>query len=373
MIKLSQPIISEEEIQAVSDVLRTGMLVQGQYVADFEQALKKYMGAQNVLAVSSGTSALHLALAALEIGEGDAVFVPGFTYPATVNVLEIQKAKPILIDVDASTYNIDPDKLEETIINYSGKETPKAIMVVHEFGAPAEMTRILDIAKRYNLFVVEDAACALGTTINGQHVGTFGDIGCFSWHPRKAITTGEGGAVVTQNEKLNKRISLLRNHGLERLEDGSMDFVLPGFNYRLTEFQAVLGIHQLKKFNKWIQKRNELVEYYYKFLRECPHIQLPKKIEGHAWQTFMVVLEDIIDRGNVIHSLKLEGIETNLGAQAIGELTYYRKKYDFENLSQHTASNLYKQGLALPLSPLLDKDDIRFITTKLMNILKANE
>lgn len=372
MIRLSQPIISEEEIQAVSEVLRSGMLIQGKYVTEFEQALKQYMNAQYVLAVSSGTAALHIALAALEIGEGDAVFVPGFTYPATANVVEIQRARTVFVDVDSSTYNMDPTKLEEAIQNYAESEQPKAIIVVHEFGAPADMTRIMEIAKKYNLYVIEDAACALGTTWNGQHVGTFGDIGCFSFHPRKAITTGEGGAVVTNNEMLNKKMSLLRNHGVERNENGSMDFVLPGFNYRLTEFQAILGIHQLKNFDSWVEKRKELVDCYYELLKDCPNIQLPKKIEGHAWQTFMIVLNDQINRNNLIRELKLEGIETNLGAQALSDLSYYKTKYQFNNVFS-VSTTLFNQGLALPLSPLLNKVDIQFVANKIIEQIRGEK
>ncbi|MGN7479716.1 DegT/DnrJ/EryC1/StrS family aminotransferase [Solibacillus silvestris] len=370
MIKLSQPIISEEEIQAVSEVLRTGMLVQGKYVAEFEESLKAYMNVQHVVAVSSGTAALHIALAALNIGEGDAVFVPGFTFPATANVVEIQKARTVLVDVDAKTYNMDPDKLEEAIKNYSEKEKPKAIIVVHEFGAPANMTRIMEIANKFNLFVVEDAACALGAKWNGQHVGTFGDIGCFSWHPRKAITTGEGGAVVTNNEALSYKMNLLRNHGIERNEDGSMDFVLPGFNYRLTEFQAVLGIHQLKHFDSWVQKRSELVDYYYELLKNCSNIQLPEKIEGHAWQTLMVVLDTSINRNDCIQKLKNKGIEANLGAHSLIDLNYYKSKYSADNQILNISTNLFKQGLALPLSPVLEKSEITNISKEIKLLIR---
>ncbi|TSI04305.1 DegT/DnrJ/EryC1/StrS aminotransferase family protein [Lysinibacillus sp. BW-2-10] len=369
MIKLSQPIISEESIQAVSDILRSGMLVQGKYVEQFEEALKKYMNANHVLAISSGTAALHVALAALEIGENDAVFVPAFTFPATANVVEIQKARTVLVDVDPFTYNMDPDKLEEAIINYNEKEKPKAIIVVHEFGAPANMTRIMEIANKYRLYVIEDAACALGTKLNGQHVGTFGDIGCFSFHPRKAITTGEGGAVITKNEHLKKKISLLRNHGLIKLNDGTMDFLLPGFNYRMTEFQAVLGTHQLSMFNNWIKKRNELVNIYYQLLKENPTIQLPDNLEGHAWQTFMVVIDSTSNRKAITKCLKSKEIETNMGAQAVHMLSFYNNKYQYKVSEFPIAKKLYESGLALPLHSNLNSDDIKYICENLLLFL----
>ncbi|WP_203363281.1 DegT/DnrJ/EryC1/StrS aminotransferase family protein [Bacillus sp. REN10] len=369
MIKLSKPIISEEAIQAVTDVLRTGMLVQGKYVTEFEHDLKEYMSAQYALAVSSGTAALHIALAALEIGKGDAVFIPAFTFPATANVVELQKAQTVLVDVNPSTYNIDPVKLEDTILNYSGNKTPKAIIVVHEFGAPANMTQIMDIAKRYNLFVIEDAACALGTTWNGQHVGTFGDVGCFSWHPRKAITTGEGGAVVTNSEKLNEKIKLLRNHGLEKSINGSIDFLLPGFNYRLTDFQAVLGLHQLKNFDEWVEKRRELVDYYFECLQDCSVVTLPDKIDGHSWQTFMVKVDQKYNRNLLIKKLKDAGIETNLGAQAIHMLAYYKEKFNYNDKDYPNANASYQQGLAFPLHPELTKQEIHYVINEFKKII----
>lgn len=365
MIRLSQPIIDDEEINAIVEVLKSGMLVQGNYVSEFETALKQYIDVDYVSAVSSGTAALHTALSALGVGEGDAVFVPSFTFPATANVVELQRARTVLVDVDISTYNIDIDLLEKAIINYSEPETPKAIIVVHEFGAPANMTRIMEIAKKYNLFVVEDAACALGTKWNGQHVGTFGDIGCFSWHPRKAITTGEGGAIVTNNPTLFSKVNLLRNHGLMKAENGVIDFVIPGFNYRLTEIQAVLGINQLKKFDGWLKKRNELVEYYYELLIDVPNIKLPLKVSGHAWQTFMILLDEKINRDDLIKRLKVEGIETNLGAQGLSQLSYFKEKYDFDVNYNVVSNGLFKQGLALPLHPLLTKKDLDYICSRL--------
>ncbi|NEU30249.1 DegT/DnrJ/EryC1/StrS family aminotransferase [bacterium LRH843] len=370
MIKLSQPIISDEAIKAVSEVLKSGMLVQGRYVELFEKRLSDYIGAAYTVAVSSGTAALHVSLAALGISEGDAVFVPAFTFPATVNVVELQRARPILVDVEINTYNIDPIKLEQTIKDYKGTEKPKAIIVVHEFGAPANMTEIMKIAKRYDLYVIEDAACALGTKWNGKHVGTFGDAGCFSFHPRKAITTGEGGVVVVKDEVLFKKVSLLRNHGIERNPDGRVDFMLPGFNYRLTDFQAILGVFQLEEFDKYLKLRKEYVNKYYNRLRYQPNIRLPKRIKEHAWQTFMIILSSDIDRNQVIKKMRNSGIETNLGAQAIHLLGYYKRKYKFKNSDYPISKILYDKGLALPLHPNLDDAIVGKINDSLIKSLK---
>ncbi|MGE7809775.1 DegT/DnrJ/EryC1/StrS family aminotransferase [Lysinibacillus capsici] len=361
MIKLSRPNITKEAMQEVCKVLESGMLVQGEKVLEFETELKKYINVDYVSAVSSGTAALHLALEALEIGQGDAVLVPDFTFVATANVVEIQKARTVLVDVDTTTYNMCPDKLEEKIVNYNFEEQLKAIIVVHEFGAPADMSRIMAIAKKYNLYVIEDAACALGAYHNNQHVGTFGDIGCFSFHPRKSITTGEGGALITNNKKLASKIELLRNHGLKRDENGLIDVVMPGYNYRMTDFQAAMGINQLVEFNENILKRKELVEEYFKQLSGFKEIILPKNINEHAWQTFMVILNTEINRDSVIKLLKVNLIETTVGAQALHLLTYYASKYSYVSNDYPVSKVLFQQGLALPLHPLLNLDDIHEI------------
>ncbi len=369
MIRLSTPTITDEEINEMAKVLKSGMLVQGNRVEEFETSLKNYMEVNYALAVSSGTAALHLALLALDIQAGDAVFVPAFTFPATVNVVEIQKARPVLIDVDSGTYNMNLDKLEEGIKNWKGPEKPKAIIVVHEFGAPCNMQRVLEIANKYNLYIIEDSACALGTTFQTQHAGTFGDIGCFSWHPRKAITTGEGGAVVTKSKQIYDRIKLLRNHGIHRDNNGKVDFFLPGLNYRLTDFQAALGKMQLSRFNPLLEKRKELAVNYLSALQNIPEVTLPLNIDGHSWQTFMIVLCNEIDRDSIIKSLYSKKIETNIGAQAIHMLAYYKEKYGYNEEEFPVAHKLYKNGLALPLYSELQLQEIQYVSKTLINAL----
>ncbi|WLR50588.1 DegT/DnrJ/EryC1/StrS family aminotransferase [Bacillus tianshenii] len=372
MIRLTQPNISEKAINEVNKVLRSGMLVQGKNVESLETALKEYMHISYALATTSGTAALHLALMALEIKKGDAVFIPAFTFPATANVVEVVGARPYLIDVELGTYNIDVDILEEALNVFKGEEKPKAIIVVHEFGAPSNMTEIMKIAYKYGLYVIEDAACALGTEWNGKHVGTFGDVGCFSWHPRKAITTGEGGAVVTKDQKLFKKLSLLRNHGIENNE-GEIDFIIPGLNYRMTEFQAVIGIDQLNDYEKLIQKRRLIVEQYLAGLNNLENIFLPQKVEGHAWQTFMILLSDIFERSKIISELKDKGIESNLGAQAVHLMYHYKNKYSYIPRDFPNASRLYQNGLALPLHPQLSEEDVNYITTSFKEIISKYE
>jgi perosamine synthetase len=357
MIKLSQPIFSEEEIEAVAEVLRSGMLIQGEKVKAFEDNLATYTGAKYVVAVTSATAALHLALVSLGIGPGDAVFVPAFTFPATANVVEIVGARPIFIDVDPETYCITPLGLRQAIKNWAGPEKPKAVIPVHEFGAPCDMEDLMIIAKEEGLYIVEDAACALGTRYKDRHVGTFRELGCFSFHPRKAITTGEGGAITTNDYNLYTLLLKLRNHGMEKTDDGRLDFYLPGYNYRMTEFQAALGLIQLNRFNEILKIRNEISEEYYKGLSDIHGTRLPKSINGHAWQTFMVILPKNIDRNSLISELKSKGIETNLGAQALHMLKYYKEKYDYSKQEYLVAAELFEQGLAIPLHSHMKKTD----------------
>jgi perosamine synthetase len=369
MIRLSVPDIGDEECQAVERVLRSGQLVHGEECELFEKELAQYLDCKDVIVVSSGTAALHLALVASGIGPGDAVIVPDFTFPATANSVELVGARPILIDVDLGTYNITPDNIRRVINEWQGKEKIRAIMPVHEFGCPADMTAIMEIAKEYDLKVIEDAACGLGATHNEQKVGTFGIAGCFSFHPRKAITTGEGGAIATNDTELAAKLRYYRNHGIIRHETG-MDFVTAGFNYRLTNFQAALGRVQLKKFDSWLKKRNELQGVYRNGLQHIS-VLLPKEVQGHAWQTFMVVLPEQIDRMRVIASLKERNIEANLGAQSIHCLEYYKKKYSnmCMQLEKNNAQRLYTHGLAMPFYQGMTEDQLAFVIEEFGDVL----
>jgi Predicted pyridoxal phosphate-dependent enzyme apparently involved in regulation of cell wall biogenesis len=369
MVKLSSVVIDSDARQAVERVLSEGTLVHGEECSLFEKELASYLSCQSVHVVSSCTAALHLALLALGIGAGDAVIVPDFTFPATVNAVELVGAVPVVVDVEKNTYNINAELIVNAIKNWKGKETIRAIIPVHEFGCPADMDRILQIAKDYNLYVIEDAACALGTQYKGKMVGTFGDIGCFSFHPRKALTTGEGGAIVVKNKDIAHRIALLKNHGMEYM-DGRVDFMLPGLNYRLTNFQAALGRSQLKKFNLWLEKRNELQNFYRELLHGV-HVELPAYIEGHSWQTFMVILPESVDRDMVRKKLYDCGVETNLGAHAIHCLKYYKERYLFKESDFPTAFLLYKKGLALPFSQNISKEEIRLVVDSLKKLLNS--
>lgn len=369
--RLADPIIDEDQISKLADVLRSKMLVHGEQCVNFENELGNYLNinGEQVAVVSSCTAALHLALISLDIGPGAGVLVPNFTFPATVNVIERLGATPIFVDVSLDSYMIEPCRVRETITEWESRIDIKAIIVVHEFGGVVDMDEINIIAKEKNLFVVEDAACGFGSTYKGKPVGLLSDVGCYSFHPRKAITTGEGGAIVSNSKKIIERVKRLRNHGIV-LNDLGVDFVEPGLNYRMTNFQAVLGTAQLSMFDSWIEKRCELQNKYREYLVH-ELIKLPQNQIGHSWQSFMVVLDNSVDRKKVIEKLKLLDIESNFGAHCVLDTTYYKQKYGaLYPVSKMNSHTLYFQGLSLPLHQNLEVDDIKLISKKVMMVLE---
>lgn len=368
MIKLADPDIKPEDLQEAINVIKSGNLVQGAIVEKFENSLKKYTQISENIAVSSGTAALHLSLIALGIQPGDYIIVPSFTFPATANVVEIIGAHVLLCDIDPETYCITPENFEQTIINNITKKI-KAAIIVHEFGYPAPIKQLLAIAKKYNIAIIEDAACAFGSIIDGHAAGMFSEMACFSFHPRKAITTGEGGLITTTNNQLAAKLRCLRNHGIINV-NGKTDFIYAGLNYRLTEIQAAIGLGQINRFNHEIEKRKKLISIYFEKLKNINCLRLPKIHEGHSWQSFMIVLDNFINRDSIITELKNKGIQANLGAQALHELSYFKNKYHFSKNDFPIASELYHQGLVLPLYGKLNEEQILYICDEFIQILK---
>lgn len=368
MIKLASPDIREQDIERAAAVLRSGNLIQGEQVAAFEAALCRYTGVEHCAVVSSCTAALHLTLLALDIGRGDSVIVPAFTFPATSNVVEHVGADVILCDIDRDSYVMTPEGVLDALQS-NGNKKIKAVIVVHEFGMPAEIRQIADICKNHGLFLIEDAACALGTVADGHMPGYFGDAACYSFHPRKALTTGEGGAVISREKTLIDKIRLLRNHGIQKT-GGFMDFTEAGLNYRMTDFQAALGLGQIERFDREIEKRKKLASVYLECLEKTAALTLPQSNPGHSWQSFMVVLHPDINRTHVIPELLEKGVETNLGAQAINCLKYYQEKYRYTDLSMPQAERLYKSGLVLPIYGKLTEKDIRVVAGKLCSVVQ---
>lgn len=353
MIRLTIPEIAEEEIQAVVEVLRSGHLVQGKHVQEFEQLVAEYVGVNHAIAVSSGTAALHLALLALGVGPGDEVIVPDFTYPATANVVELVGAKPVLVDIDLASFNIDVTQIRPAITRRT-----KAVMPVHLFGQSADMEPILQIAQEHGLFVIEDAACALGAGYHGRKCGAMGVVGCFSFHPRKAITTGEGGMVVSNDDSVAERVRQLRNHGMVTV-DGYNQFELAGLNYRMTDFQGALGVAQMRRLEWIITRRMELAGLYHQALAGMQTVVPPVTTEGlrHIWQSYVILVQEGVERDGIMRHLRRQEIETAIGTYAVSVQPHYAKTARECPNSYHA----YKHSLCLPLHTQMSALDVKTV------------
>lgn len=366
-IPLMIPDIRQEDIDAVTEVLQSGMLIQGKKVEALEQQIAAYLGVKHAIAVSNGTATLHLALLVSGIGPGDEVIVPALSYIATANVVELVGATPVFVDVEAGSFNIDPQLIEQQITSKT-----KAIIPVHEFGLACNMIEINRIAQKYGLVIIEDAACALGAKQAAVFAGTSGHIGSFSFHPRKAITSGEGGLIVTNDDETARQLRILRNHGIE-YQDGKMNFVSAGFNYRMTDIQAALVLSQFQRFNDILSYKQTLAAIYFSALQQS-ELRLPHVPEGHThtWQSFHVLVPENTSRDALIGILKEHGIGVNLGAQCMPNETFYQEKYGLN--SEKLFPNAFKanqKGLVLPLYERLNESDVQRICDTLKQVLHA--
>ena len=369
-IPLARPWFDEREVEAVARVLERGWVVQGAEVAAFEKDVAALHSAEHAVAVSSGTAALHVAFLALGLGAGDAVFIPSFAWPSAANMAVSVGARPVFVDVLEDTYNLDPDDLHRCIQQclQANWGKPTAVVAVHEFGLAADMDRISKIAADHGMLVVEDAACALGAKYKGKPVGTLGRLGIFSFHPRKAVTTGEGGIILARDGDLAEACSTWRNHG-QTSGSGSREFVVAGMNYRLTEIQAAIGRVQLQRFPAILETRRTIAGRYLDALAGCPGLRLPAPDAEHTWQTFMVQLDDRIDRDGVIQALAEHGIGAGLGSVSGHCTQTYRDRYHYREEDLPVSRRLYRSGLALPLHPRLTEADQARVVRALVEIL----
>jgi dTDP-4-amino-4,6-dideoxygalactose transaminase len=344
-IWLTRPQTDESEIDEIREVLASGTLTQGPKVAALEAMVAELVGTTHAFATTSATTALHLSLVAAGIGPGDEVLVPDFTFPATANVVVQQGALPVLVDIDLDTFAMDPDDLSHRI-------TPRtrAVMPVHPFGLPADMQPILAAAERHNLAVIEDAACALGATYHGRQTGSFGLAGCFSFHPRKSITTGEGGMITTSDDALAERIRLLRSHGGVR-EGGRFRFEAAGFNYRLSDILAAVGVAQMRKLDAFLAARRRVAGWYDRALEGNAGVRRPIVPAGstHTYQSYVVLLDESIDRDAVIAALRADGIETTLGTYALHAQPFFAREYGLRPGDRPASHRAFTGSLALPL------------------------
>ena len=373
-IPVAKPYFDTDDFEQVQQVLHSGWVSQGPKVKEFETELARYLGVKYAVSVNNCTSALHLAILAFGIKEDDEVLVADFTFPATGHVVSYCKAKPIFIDIDPETYNIAPNLIEEKI-------TPrtKAIIPVHIFGQPADMDIIMEIAQSYNLRVVEDAACALGARYKGKYAGTIGEIGCFSFHARKNMTTGEGGMVVTNDEKLAEKIRSLSIFGMtsaygiisawdrRRTKKAIIpEFVELGYNYKMSDIAAAMGVAQLRKLDKLIAQRRSLAKYWDEKLKKISFIEPPYSSEDvfHVYQAYVALVDERVNRNQLIERLLEQGIQTQIGTYASHIQPVYKSEQKCPN-----SLAIYRRSLALPMYYTLKEEDIDFVVSHLEKAL----
>lgn len=360
-IPIAKPITANEELKAIKDVLKSGMLAQGKVAEEFENRFSEYINVKKTIAVSNGTVALDIALKALGIKEGDEVITTPFTFIATANSILYQKAKPVFADIDEKTFNINPNA-----VLYKITSKTKAIIGVHLFGHPFDVKAIQEICSDYNLFLVEDCAQAHGAEYNGRKVGSYG-IGCFSFYPTKNMTTGEGGAITTNNDEIDKLCRLLRNHG----QSSKYFHTILGYNYRLTDIQAAIGIVQLKKLDEFNKKRIKNAEYLNQHIKLNGLITPYKDTNvKHVYHQYVVTIEkDSIDRDKLIKHLTENGIgcAIHYPLPIYKQPLYHELGYTDENVRCPVATDLANRVLSLPVHPSLTDDDLKYMANTINN------
>jgi dTDP-4-amino-4,6-dideoxygalactose transaminase len=387
-IPITRPFVGPEELAAVQRPLETGWLVQGPFVKEFEDKFSLFTGAPHSVATTSCTTALHLAVAALGLKPGDEVLVPGFTWVATANVVEYMGARPVFVDVDLATFNLDITLLEAAI-------TPRTVGIipVHLFGLAADMFPILEIARRHGLWTVEDAACGFGAWYDGRHVGSFGDLGCFSFHPRKSITTGEGGMVTTGRGDLAEIVRSLRDHGASRSDlqrhTQSASYLLPdyellGYNFRMTDLQGAIGSVQMDRAEWVLSERNRCAAAYDELLRGLDWLERPitPADSVHGYQSYVCLFRpeapslasvDLMHerRNRLMAVLEAGGIATRQGTHAAFMQGFYARKYAIPPSSLPAAYLADRLSLSLPMYAGMTNAELETVAAALTNAIDA--
>ncbi len=374
-IPISLPVTGEEEWHATREPLVNGWLTSGPKVREFEELFAKRHNVKHALAVTSATTALHLALIALDVKAGDEVIVPAFTWVSTANVVLYCGATVVFADVDPQTFNIDPTDLKSRITSKT-----KVIIPVHLFGLCANMDEIKKIAG--NIPLVEDGACAAGAAYKGTPAGALGTIGCFSFHPRKSVTTGEGGMITTNDDQLAEVIGMLRNHGAsiseEQRHHGPRPYILPdfnmlGYNYRMTDLQGAVGVVQIKKLDQFIDERKKWAAYYTDELSSIPWLRTPKYDPEykHGWQSFVTFVDEDkapMSRNDIMEKLQEQGISTRPGTHAVHMLNYYKDKYGIQASDYPGAQAANDYSMAIPLHNRMSEEDFKYVISVIKSL-----
>jgi dTDP-4-amino-4,6-dideoxygalactose transaminase len=375
---LHRPWLGREEVEEVLDTLRSGWLTTGAKTHKLEKLFAEYIGCKHAIGLNSCTAGLHLALVALDIGPGDEVITTPMTFAATANVIVHRGAKPVFVDVEPETLNIDAQKIEGRIT-----EKTKAILPVHLYGHPCDMEIILGLAQKYHVAVVEDAAHAVETEYHGKKIGNIGDCTAFSFYATKNMTTGEGGMLTTDRDDLAEKVRVLSLHGItadawmRHGDDGYVhwDVLYPGYKYNMFDLQASLGIHQLKKLASFWTRRKRWVEIYNRAFEDVAEIQLLREKENvkHAYHLYPVLIkrEDLtVDRDEILRALKESGIGIGVHFRALHLLSFYARTFGFQRGDFPNAEDASERLISLPLYPKMEEEDVERVISVLKDILR---
>ncbi len=372
------PSLEEEEIEKVTKVLKSGWITTGPRVKQFEEDFSKYIGCKHSVAANSCTAALHLALDALGLKEGDEVIIPTMTFATTGEVVTYLRNRPVLVDCDEDTLLVNINEIEKKI----NKKT-KAIIPVHYAGQPCSMNEILEIARENNLMVIEDAAHSLPTRYRGKLIGTIGDITCFSFYATKPVTTGEGGMACTENDDFADKMKIMSLHGIDRdawkrySAEGSWYYEIreAGYKYNLTDIAAALGIAQLKRCDEFYRRREQIANKYTQSFKEFSEIKTPivREYGSHAWHLYVIQLnlEMLkLDRAQFIEKMRSNGIGCSVHFIPLHLHPYYRKTFGYKPEEFPVASQVYERVVSLPIYPRMTDEDVDYVTDNVINIIE---
>ncbi|MCP4482328.1 MAG: UDP-4-amino-4,6-dideoxy-N-acetyl-beta-L-altrosamine transaminase [bacterium] len=375
--------LDDSDIQAVINVLQSDWLTQGPCIEKFEKTVARKLGAKYAVAVSSGTAALHIACLALGLKQGDEGITSTITFLASSNALIYCGGKPVFVDIDSNSLNIDTAKIEEKITKHT-----KVLIPVHFAGEPCDMEKIYEFARKYNLHIIEDAAHAIGSKYKDSFIGSckYSDMTIFSFHPVKHITTGEGGMILTNSKVYYEKLLELRTHGITRdskkFKNGNFDnwyyeMQSLGFNYRLTDMQAALGLSQLEKLDKFIDRRREIVSKYNKSFKDIKHIKIPEKTkDGYSSYHLYVLRIDFaklkITKAEIVEKLKNRNIGTQVHYIPVHTQPYYQEKFGYKLGDYPVAEKYYQEALSFPLYPKMDDEEVDYVIQEVKNIFEVS-